>query len=472
MLSVRRRPYRYGALLLFFLTIFTLAHRYVEARLGFPSYLHLVEGQSEYFRVGLPVTLSVSRLEEGGEILFNHRPGRGLLVLKRQEILALTPLRQGRVRVTVRLFGLIPLQERVLDVVPPVKVVPGGHSIGVLLAPQGLIVSGFSPLPGPGGKAVYPAREAGLKVGDLVTHLDGEVIYSVEQVGRLVDRCGREGRPVRIQVRRGQRFLVFRVRPVRLEDRRVGNAEVYRIGVFLDDPAAGVGTLTFYEPATRIFGALGHMVANFSGREGPGMIDGRIVPATVAGIHPGNRGQPGEKVGIFHQQAEVVGRIEKNTPFGIYGRLEKFPLRFPFQVPVPVAMAHEIREGPAEMWTVISGEQIQRFQIEITKVNRQFRPDGRGLVIQVTDRQLLQRTGGIVQGMSGSPILQGGKIVGAVTHVFVNDPARGYGILAEWMLEEAGLFKGSRPQERSGFFGLPARAAGMWYKKRGKEILL
>ncbi|MDI3280658.1 MAG: SpoIVB peptidase S55 domain-containing protein, partial [Bacillota bacterium] len=279
---MRRRPYRYAALLLFFLAIFTLAHRYVEARLGLPSYLHLVEGQSEYFRVGLPVTLSVSWPEEGGKILFNHRSGRGPLSLKRREILALTPLKQGRVRVAVRLFGLIPLPERVLEVVPPVRVVPGGHSIGVLLAPQGLIVSGFSPLPGPRGRAIYPARAAGLKVGDLVTHLDGEAIYSAEQVGRLVDRCGREGRPVRIQVRRGQRFLTFRVRPVRLERKASGapgeeGEEVYRIGVFLDDPAAGVGTLTFYEPATRIFGALGHMVANFSGREGPGLIDGRIV---------------------------------------------------------------------------------------------------------------------------------------------------------------------------------------------------
>ncbi|MDI3281150.1 MAG: SpoIVB peptidase S55 domain-containing protein, partial [Bacillota bacterium] len=205
----------------------------------------------------------------------------------------------------------------------------------------------------------------------------------------------------------------------------------------------------------------------------PGLIDGRIVPATVAGIQPGNRGQPGEKVGVFHHQAEVVGRIEKNTPFGIYGRLEKIPPRFPFQMPVPVAMAYEIREGPAEMWTVISGDQIQRFQIRITKVNRKFRADGRGLVLQVTDRQLLQRTGGIVQGMSGSPILQGGKIVGAVTHVFVNDPARGYGILAEWMLEEAGLFRRDpRLQGRSGLFSRPARAAGLGYKEKGKEVLL
>lgn len=161
--------------------------------------------------------------------------------------------------------------------------------------------------------------------------------------------------------------------------------------------------------------------------------------ATVSGIQQGKRGQPGEKIGVFIEEDHVLGNIEKNTRFGIYGQLHSpVPLQLGGSA-IPVASMSQVQVGPAEMLTVVDGQQIERFAIEIEKINLQETPEGKGMVIRVTDQRLLSKTGGIVQGMSGSPILQNGKIIGAVTHVFVHDPTKGYGCFVDWMLMESGL---------------------------------
>jgi len=165
---------------------------------------------------------------------------------------------------------------------------------------------------------------------------------------------------------------------------------------------------------------------------------GRIVKADIQGIKPGKKGEPGEKIGIFNGD-ELRGNIEINSHFGIFGRLNK-PLDNPYyKNGIPIALSNQIKEGPAEIITVISGDKLEKFDIRILRVLPQHQPTGKGLVIQITDPRLLKATGGIIQGMSGSPIIQEGKLVGAVTHVFVNDPTKGYGCLAEWMLLEAGI---------------------------------
>lgn len=209
------------------------------------------------------------------------------------------------------------------------------------------------------------------------------------------------------------------------------------LGLYLKDPAAGVGTLTFWEPVRKVYGALGHMIAGDIGAVLES--EGRIVPAHIHGIQPGERGRPGEKLGIF-EAGPALGTIEKNTGFGIFGTLLRAP--GPSQPLVPVALAHEVRQGDAQMLTVVEGGKVEAFDVRVVSVQRQAKPGGKGLVIEVTDPRLIERTNGIVQGMSGSPILQGGKLIGAVTHVFINNPLRGYGVLAEWMVYEAGLGTG------------------------------
>lgn len=337
------------------------------------------------------------------------------------------PTAPGRYLATVLAFGFLPVRQVAVEAVPPVDVVPAGQSIGVLMDTSGVLVVGDAATP-------TAAAKAGLRAGDLITAVDGQPVQSKEQLAALIQAAGRAHRPVRLQVRRGSGAATISVMPVR--DQRTGQ---YLIGAWVRDGISGIGTLTFFDPARHIFGALGHIVADEATGQPYPAVTGRIVPALVSGLSPGRQGDPGEKIGLFNPQAGAWGTISANTSIGVFGRLLQTPVGGLSLHAVPVALEDQIRPGPAEMLTVIAGTRVQRFSIDILRVVPQGRPESKGLVLQVTDPRLLATTGGIVQGMSGSPILQDGRLVGAVTHVFVNDPARGYGVLAIWMAEAAGL---------------------------------
>ena len=206
------------------------------------------------------------------------------------------------------------------------------------------------------------------------------------------------------------------------------------IGLYIRHANAGIGTLTFYDPATGAYGALGHRVEDNS-EEGAEQL-GRVLAAQVQYIQNSVEGEPGEKVGVFDSES-LNGTIVKNCDLGIYGLLEQPVENELYPQLLPVAQANEVKPGPATMLTVLDGEKLEEFEIEITRVSPQKRSADKGMVINITDERLLAKAGGIVQGMSGSPIIQDGKLVGAVTHVFVNDASSGYACFAEWMLEEA-----------------------------------
>ena len=279
-----------------------------------------------------------------------------------------------------------------------------------------------------------PARDAGLAVGDIILTVDGREVSDPVELETAVNQVAsvRRGVPINVSRDGKERGLVVDAVPT---------DSGFRIGAYVRDNAAGVGTLTFWHPGSLRFGALGHLVTDSqTGREIT-ISDGRIVAARVAGVDAGAVGRPGEKIGTFAGASDNVGVIEVNSSIGIYGRLTASLSNPAFPELIPVALASSVHEGSAEILTVISGSTIERFRVEITKVTRQARPSGKGMVIRVVDPRLIERTGGIVQGMSGSPIVQDGKLVGAVTHVFVSDPTRGYGVFAEYMLDAAGIPK-------------------------------
>jgi len=345
----------------------------------------------------------------------------------------------GDARVEVRLLGILPLRRVQVSVVPRLSVVPGGQAIGVMVSSRGLVIAQTMQLVDTDGVARFPARDAGLRAGDILVEMAGTPLYTVDQVHELVERFGRRGEPLEITVARNGVLLTRTIQPVPVEVQEgAGRAVRYRLGLRLESPAAGIGTLTFYDPLTMRFAGLGHMITDGLNNRVE-VNDGRIVEALIRGVQQGARGFPGEKIGVFEAYAGDMGTIEKNSRFGIYGRLERLPRHGLYTDPVPVALAHEVKPGPAEMLTVVDGRQVESFAVRIVQVHPNRRADGRGLVIEITDERLLNMTRGIVQGMSGSPILQDGKLVGAVTHVFVNNPTRGYGILAEWMAYEAGI---------------------------------
>jgi stage IV sporulation protein B len=388
-----------------------------------PSEIRLTPGQLLQITVGLPIALSV-----------RADPAELLRLNGRATSFSIEPQALGRVKLSFMLFGVIPVKRMAVEVVPRIALVPGGHSIGVLLSSEGVLVVGHDSILGADGKIHRPALEAGITKGDIIVRIAGRRVSGDEEARDLIDQVGRLGRPVDVEYRRAGQTATCTIRPVHCRD--TGR---FRVGLLIRDVAAGVGTLTFYDPKTLRYGALGHVVADVDTNTPLTIKDGRIVAATVAGIEQGRKGQPGEKIGTFLEDQDVVGTIDRNTSFGIGGRLTKTLPNSLYSSPLPVALSGEIEEGPAEMVTVVDGERLEKFTVQIQRVLRQAKPDGKGLVIKVTDQRLLSRTGGIVQGMSGSPIIQKGRIIGAVTHVFVNDPSRGYGVLAEWMAAEMGL---------------------------------
>ncbi len=341
--------------------------------------------------------------------------------------------RQQIVRLT--LFGVLPVRDMIISIVPEVRVIPGGQSIGVLLHSQGIVVVDSYEIQDETGRKINPAAEAGIMKDDHILKISGETVISDSQVRELAAKAGAAGQPLIMEVKRGDKVFLTRLKPVFCKE-----TGCYKIGLVIRDSAAGVGTLTFYEPQSMSYGALGHIVNDIGTNRPLDLGDGKIVGATVQGIFKGKRGQPGEKIGTFQKDEILCGTVTRNTKLGIFGRLQKPLVNISFQEPIPVATIDQIHEGPAEMLTVLKGDKVEKFNLEIVRINPKAKEDGKGLVIQVSDPGLLQETGGIIQGMSGSPIIQDGRLVGAVTHVFINDPTKGYGVPAEWMLREGDLF--------------------------------
>ncbi|NLJ25791.1 MAG: SpoIVB peptidase [Firmicutes bacterium] len=408
-----------------------------------PIHMRLLPGQEQLLQV-LPL-FTVRELSDS----------EGLLV-RTDDGIALRPQVLGRVDLELRFMDVIPLRQMVVDVVPQVYVRPGGQAVGVLLSTRGLLVARTFSLVGTDGREYHPARDAGILPGDIIEEISGQPVRSVQHASILIDRLGQEQSEIILSVKRGGERSTVKIRPVPVEfstNSRESQAR-YMVGMVLEEPTAGVGTLTFYHPASRRYGALGHLIAGQS--SSPVSIeDGRIVRAQITEIRRGSRGSPGEKRGTFRSEQDAIGNIEKNTKFGIFGQLTADVVPSQWYQEIPVALAADVKLGAAEILTVLDGEQVESFAVELIKVTPQNRPDDKGIVLKVVDERLLSRTGGIIQGMSGSPIVPNGALIGAVTHVFVNDPERGFGIFAEWMLQEAGLWESSKSKVASKIAQIP-----------------
>ncbi len=291
----------------------------------------------------------------------------------------------------------------------PAALIPVGSTVGIKLYSQGLVVTGFD--------RRSPAKSAGMKKGDVILAADGVTVHSAEDL-----RSCLTGEQVVLQVLRKGREGAFCVKP-----------EDCRLGAYVRDSIAGIGTVTWYDQATGAFGALGHGVSDGDTELLLPLKSGVVVPSSVTEVVKGKDGEPGELKGSFDVE-RIVGSVEKNTEKGIFGQMDA---AFSGD-PLPVAEAWQIEPGPAVIRSNVEGTEVQEYSVEILKCYPQAQENGRDMVLQITDHRLLEHTGGIVQGMSGSPIIQNGRIIGAVTHVLVNDSTTGYGIFIENMLDAAG----------------------------------
>ncbi len=430
----------------------------VRTFVNFPTYLRVTQGQDHTLDINLPLELYIKTdgrglVEIAGEVVEENGWKR-----LAQKQLTLRPLKTGRTVLNLSLLGgMFQWRQIVVDVVPRMEVMAGGHSIGVLVRSKGLLVTGHAAIENEEGRS-SPAFENGIVVGDVILQADGQVLRNAQQLAALVDQAGRRGSEVNLTIRRKNLLIEKTVRPVKHHP-----SGKYRIGLYVKDGTAGVGTLTYYDPKTRIYGALGHSITDGKTNLTLDLREGSIVEANISGIQTGSVGHPGEKLGVFAAREEPLGNIEKNTRFGIIGDLNTVPENPLFPTPVPIALMGEVKTGPAEIITVVKGKKLQRFEVKIREVFPQPNPAEKGLILEITDPNLLRITGGIIQGMSGSPIIQDNRLVGAVTHVMVNNPTRGYGVFIEWMLAESGLLppEGSAARNDTGSkpFRRPRQAA-------------
>ena len=306
----------------------------------------------------------------------------------------------------------------------PKVLIPGGKSVGIAMATEGVVVIGMSDV----GESKSPARIAGLKGGDVITAVNGVPVRTAQALTDLL----MDGKRARIDYIRGGDARSADVQPVR--DARDGRS---RIGAWVRTDTAGVGTLTYIDPQTGDFGALGHAVADVDTGITLPLSEGAIYQSRVVQIERGQRGAPGEIVGDFIGGAVQIGDVTDNTDFGLFGSDYRGGTDdLPYANGLPVAQQSQIHTGSAQILTTIDDGTVRAFDCEIEHLSFGREPTMRSIVLHITDPELIGRTGGIVQGMSGSPILQDGRLIGAVTHVFVNDPAMGYGLFIEWMLQQ------------------------------------
>lgn len=397
-----------------------------------PDQLRIFEGQQKQLQLAMPVmanatvdkpdVLQVNGVEAASVMLPSHKP------------ISLSSSRSGQAELKLKLFNRIPLKTLKVNVVPDLRVIPGGQTIGVKVKSAGILVVGHHLVQVDEEHKISPGEQAGVLRGDLIVRMNGERIQEITKVADIVRKAGEQKRPLDLVIKRGNNEISTKLQPAYDADDKA-----WRLGLYIRDSAAGVGTLTFYAPDQGVFGALGHVITDMDTQTPIVVGNGEIVQSNVTSISKSQNGEPGEKRAYFLKESRVLGNVERNTPFGIFGKMVANPEHSLFKEPIPIGFNEEVQEGPAEMLTVVNGQQVERFKIEIMHVTRQSSPATKGMVIKITDPRLLQQTGGIVQGMSGSPIIQNNKLIGAVTHVFVNNPSSGYGCFIEWMLQDAGV---------------------------------
>lgn len=310
----------------------------------------------------------------------------------------------------VLIFSLLPLSAEAGSALIPV-----GQTVGLQLRDNTVTIAAFDDALGGN------AKDAGLRIGDCIVSVNGKAVHNSDEVRRIVENAGQS---VELCLRRGSKELTVNVKTASCADGK-------RLGIYLKQGISGIGTVTWYDPISGRFGALGHGV-NDSGGVLMKMEEGSTYPAEVLSVTKGKSGHPGQLKGTCDSNSSC-GEIFRNTPQGVFGKT-----RMGWNGdPLPIATPEQLHTGPAIIRSTVSGCKTQDYSAEIVKVYPASRADGRNLLLKITDPLLLDATGGIVQGMSGSPILQDGRLIGAVTHVLVNDPTMGYGIYIGNMLDAA-----------------------------------
>ncbi len=411
-----------GLLVTVILVLVPPAYSAIRLHTMLPDNLLLTKGEDCKIEIGNLVTGNTLRSGSAKTVnttkqALAHTQGTQLL---------LNAQNTGKYDVRLNFMGIVPVKTMQVDVVETNRVIPCGNTVGIKIHTSGVLIVGISFVQDENEAKHTPARNAGLKSGDVITQVGDTAVKNTDHFSQLIQNT--KGEPVSIEyVRDQQRFQT--------ELMAEANEGAYKIGAWVRDSTAGIGTVTFYKPDTKVYAALGHGISDVDTGQLLKVADGSITKCSISSVTEGTAGAPGELKGVFADND--IGNILENSSVGLYGKGDR--QSFPKNEPAEIATRFEVKAGDAKILSSIDGNTVESYDIKIEKVMTAS-GDGKGMIIRITDPKLLEKTGGIVQGMSGSPIMQGGRIVGAVTHVFVNDPTRGYGIFIELMMDKAHLY--------------------------------
>jgi len=403
----------------------TVSWFFVSNIFYFPDTVHLLAGQENRLDFGLPYSAVIkSDPESVAVISVNDKPVEDNIEIALNSGVSVSSRDETSMNMVVSVFG-IPVKNVGVDVIPDTEVVPCGITVGVRINTNGIMVLGTGVVNGRDGKARKPS-EGILKSGDIIISLDGIELESKEQLIRLVAESERE--TVNLRIKRNEQILNAEIKPALADD------GVRRIGVWVRDSTKGIGTVTYYNPQNKKFGALGHGILDVDTKKLMTVKTGEIMKTEIVSVKKGKKGGPGELIGNIHS-SKVLGTIKSNTDLGLYGTINDSAEGLPSER-IHIALQGDVHEGPAVILSNVYGDEAKRYDVYIESVNRYSSDDSKGMVVRVTDPGLITKTNGIVQGMSGSPIIQDGRLIGAITHVFVQNPAKGYGIFIENMIKQ------------------------------------
>lgn len=375
-----------------------------------PSYLILMQGETLNLKTVLGLT--VENVEVGASAL---QASNNLNKNKVNDT--------GALDVSLNLFGKIPVKDMTVNVIPKTTVIPVGKAIGMKLYTDGVLVVGMSEI---NGKKPY--ENSGIQEGDRIIKVNDEEIEGTDDLIETVNQS--KGNVLEITYKRDEDTMTTSIEPVKT------NEDEYKLGLWVRDAAAGVGTMTFYEPSSGMFAALGHGITDIDTSELISIASGELVTTQILSIVKGESGVPGEVRGTI-EKGISLGSISKNTKYGVYGKItNQTRLNINATSQMEVALRSEIKTGEAQILCQLDNGNVEAYDIEIKKLFLNNNEDNKSMMIKVTDESLLEKTGGIIQGMSGAPIIQNGKFIGAVTHVLINDPTAGYAVFADIMIKQ------------------------------------
>lgn len=330
----------------------------------------------------------------------------------------------GKIDIGLRVFNNLNLSTISVNVIPKTTVIPLGNTIGLKLYTEGVLVVGMSEIEGK-----KPYENTGIKEGDRIVKIDKQKISNTNELVQTVNSS--QGKEVQVTYIKDEtnEEVVTNILPAKTKEND------YKLGLWVRDAAAGVGTLTFYEPSTKMFAALGHGITDIDTGDIVTIANGELVNSNIVSITKGEKGKPGEIRGSIEGEGKI-GDISKNTAFGIFGKISNKTKLEINQNEMEILTRNEIKQGKAQMICELEEGKKKTYEIQIQKIYTANNTDNKSMIIKITDEELLEKTGGIIQGMSGSPIIQNGKFVGAVTHVLVNDPTTGYAVFADMMLKQ------------------------------------